>query len=299
MPHAALAEILTLDPERDHLRIVYLDTFVEFPFDTTRALEVALFRTFAVPSIAGLLAQTGEFTQRPQKRYDDTDLLLSEMLEHGYDSERGRAALRRLNRLHGRFPISNADYLYVLSTFVYEPVRWITRFGWRPLVEQERQATYVYWREVGRRMGIKDIPPSYAAFEQYNRDYERDHFRYSEANARVAGSTRRMFLGWFFIPAAVQPLAAPVLYSLLDDPLLDAFGFAHPPGWLRRGVSGLLRLRGRLLRLLPERRSPHLRTGPRRPTYPQGYAVERLGPALDAAPANPPESTPPSEAKSA
>ena len=197
MPHAALAEILTLDPERDHLRIVYLDTFVEFPFDTTRALEVALFRTFAVPSIAGLLAQTGEFTQRPQKRYDDTDLLLSEMLEHGYDSERGRAALRRLNRLHGRFPISNADYLYVLSTFIYEPVRWITRFGWRPLVEQERQATYVYWREVGRRMGIKDIPPSYAAFEQYNRDYERDHFRYSEANARVAGSTRRMFLGWF------------------------------------------------------------------------------------------------------
>ncbi len=285
MPHSALAEILTLDPERDHLRIVYLVTFFEFPFDTTRALEVALFRTFAVPSIAARLAQTGEFTQRPQKRYDDTDLILSEILEHGYDSEPGRAALRRMNRMHGRFAISNADYLYVLSTFIFEPARWNARFGWRPMVAQELEAAYHYWREIGRRMGIKDIPPTRAAFEAYNLAYERDHFYYSEANARVAGSTRRMFLGWFYFPPALQRFAAPVLYALLDDPLLDAFGFPHPPAALRAVVGGLLRLRARLLRLLPERRQPRLRTGPRRPTYPQGYQVEQLGPPLDAAPA--------------
>ena len=104
-----LNSIRQLDPERDHLEIVYLDTFHEFPWDTTRSLEFALFRTFAVPSIGGLLDRTGEFAQRPQKRYDDTDLILSEILEHGYDSERGRAALRRMNRLHGRFDISNQD----------------------------------------------------------------------------------------------------------------------------------------------------------------------------------------------
>src|SRR5690349_19331120 len=159
MPHSALAEICTLDPERDHLRIVYLDSFFEFPFDTTRSLEVALFRTFAVPSIAAQLAQTGEFTQRPQKRYDDTDLLLSELLEHGYDSDEGRAALRRMNRLHGRFAISNADYLYVLSTFIYEPIRWNARFGWRRMTAVEQQAAYYYWRTIGRYMGIQDNPP--------------------------------------------------------------------------------------------------------------------------------------------
>ena len=89
-----LNEILRLDPERDHLRIVYFDTFHEFPFDTTRSLEFALFRTFAAPRVSTLLDQTGEFGQRPQKRYDDTDLILSELIEHGYDSERGRAAIR-------------------------------------------------------------------------------------------------------------------------------------------------------------------------------------------------------------
>ncbi|HLE27323.1 MAG TPA: oxygenase MpaB family protein [Anaerolineales bacterium] len=272
-----LNEILRLDPERDHLRIVYFDTFHEFPFDTTRSLEFALFRTFAAPRVSTLLDQTGEFGQRPQKRYDDTDLILSELIEHGYDSERGRAAIRRMNRLHGRFPIANEDYLYVLSTFIFEPVRWNARFGWRRMVEQERLAMFYYWREVGRRMNIKDIPADYAAFERYNAEYERAHFRYAETNRRVAASTRDMFLGWF-LPRSLRRLGEPAVYAMMDEPLLDAFGFPKPSPGMRRLVEGALRLRARLIRLLPERKRPRLRTGPRRPTYPQGYRVEELGP---------------------
>jgi len=272
-----LNEILRLDPERDHLRIVYFDTFHEFPFDTTRSLEFALFRTFAAPRVSTLLDQTGEFGQRPQKRYDDTDLILSELIEHGYDSERGRAAIRRMNRLHGRFPIANEDYLYVLSTFIFEPVRWNARFGWRRMVEQERLAMFYYWREVGRRMNIKDIPADYAAFERYNAEYERAHFRYAETNRRVAASTRDMFLGWF-LPRSLRRLGEPAVYAMMDEPLLDAFGFPKPSPGIRRLVEGALRLRARLIRLLPERKRPRLRTGPRRPTYPQGYRVEELGP---------------------
>jgi len=274
-----LNEILRLDPERDHLRIVYFDTFHEFPFDTTRSLEFALFRTFAAPRVSTLLDQTGEFGQRPQKRYDDTDLILSELIEHGYDSERGRAAIRRMNRLHGRFPIANEDYLYVLSTFIFEPVRWNARFGWRRMVEQERLAMFYYWREVGRRMNIKDIPADYAAFERYNAEYERAHFRYAETNRRVAASTRDMFLGWF-LPRPLRRLGEPAVYAMMDEPLLDAFGFPKPSPRMRQLVEGALKLRARLTRLLPERMRPRLRTGPRRPTYPQGYRVEELGPEV-------------------
>src|SRR5947209_11215899 len=109
-----LAEIRQLDPRRDDQRIVFLSTCYEFPFDTTRALELALFRTFCVPSIGGLLDRTGEFTERTQKRYDDTDLLISEVMENGYSGERGARAIERINELHGRFQISNRDFLYVL-----------------------------------------------------------------------------------------------------------------------------------------------------------------------------------------
>src|SRR4051794_2277599 len=115
-----LKEIRSLDPEKDHQHIVFLSTRYDFPWDTTSALEFALFRTFCVPSISELLQRTGEFSRRAQKRYDDTDIIISELMEFGYDSERGKTALRRMNQLHGRFPIANDDFLYVLSTFVFE-----------------------------------------------------------------------------------------------------------------------------------------------------------------------------------
>ena len=115
-----LREIRTLDAERDCRRIVFLDSFCEFPFDTTRSLELAFFKTFASPTIAELLDSTGEFTARGQKRYDDTDLLISAFTEDGWDGELGRRALRRMNRIHGRFEIANDDFLDVVSSALLE-----------------------------------------------------------------------------------------------------------------------------------------------------------------------------------
>ena len=100
--------IAALDPERDHVLIVHYLVGWEFPWDYIRALEMALYRTFAVPTTSRLLDQTGEFHARPQRRYDDTSLLMAEIMEWGYDSERGREALRRMNRFHGRYPIAVA-----------------------------------------------------------------------------------------------------------------------------------------------------------------------------------------------
>lgn len=272
-----LEEIRRLEPERDHQRIVFLSSCYEFPFDTTRALEFALFRTYCVPSISKLLDGTGEFLACPQKRYDDTDLIVSEMMEWGYDSPRGRRALRRMNQIHRRFAISNDDYLYVLSTFVYEPIRWNERNGWRPMCEQERLGFFHFWREVGRRMGIKGIPSDYTAFETYNREYERRHFQFNETNRRIGTATRELFVSWF--PKLAAPLVRSAIHAMLDDPLIDAFGFPQPSPLMRRLVPVGLRLRARFARYLPPRRRPRLRTGMKHPTYPDGYTIERLGPA--------------------
>jgi hypothetical protein len=271
-----LDEIRSLDPEADHERIVFLSTCFEFPFDTTRSLEFALYRTYCVPSISALLDSTGEFRNRPQKRYDDTDLIVSELMEWRYSSDRGRAALSRMNAIHGRFDISNGDYLYVLSTFVFEPIRWNARFGWRPMCDGEKLAMFYFWREVGRRMGIVDIPATYDAFERYNVDYERVHFRFAETNRRVGAATRDLFLSWF--PAPLRPLARPAIYALMDDPLIAAFGFPAPSPAVRRLVHGSLRLRARALRWAPRRRRPRLRTAMRHPSYPNGYRIDQVGP---------------------
>jgi hypothetical protein len=264
----------------DHSRIVYLDTCFEFPWDTTRSLELALFRTFAVPSIAELLDWTGEFGHAAQKRYDDTDLILSTIVEAGYDSEEGKRAIRQMNRIHGRFEIANEDFLYVLSSFVFEPIRWNARFGWRPLIETEKLATFEFWREIGHRMAIKDIPESYAELESYNEGYERERFRRTDATERVGRATRDMFLAWF--PGLPNRFGVQAIYALMDDRLLDAFGFPHPPRALRTAVETSLIARARLVALLPPRRRPRRRTRRRTRTYGRGWQLETLGPEVEA-----------------
>ncbi len=268
--------IATLDAVHDHQEIIYLLNCYVFPWDIERALEFALFRTYAVPSISEKLTGTGELTKRPRKRYDDTEIIMYTLTEHGYDSEKGRRALRRMNQMHGRFPITNDELLYVLTTFIYEPIRWIERYGHRPLAENEKLTFFYFYREVGKRMNIKDIPDDYRELEQFNIDYEREHFRYAESNRQVGIATCNLFLG-FYLPKPLWPLGRPFLYAMMDDPLLAAFNFPSPSRLMRALVPGLLRLRARLLRLFPERREPLLGTERKRPTYPEGYEIEGVG----------------------
>jgi hypothetical protein len=271
-----LEEIRRLDPVRDAQRIVYIDACLEFPWDTQRSLELAFYRTFAVPSIATLLDSTHEFTERTQKRYDDTQVLISAFTEFGYESDFGKRAIRRMNQIHGRFEIANDDFLYVLSTMIYEPIRWNARYGWRPVVEAERLAAFHFWRAVGARMAIRDIPESYDDFERWNREFERERFAYTDAGARVAAATRDMFLDWF--PGLPKRAGRPLVHALLDEPLLDALGFPHPPPALRRAAEAAVRARSRAVRRLPARRRPRIRTDEKHRSYPSGYAIDELGP---------------------
>lgn len=271
-----LHEIERLDPERDCQRIVHLTFGYEFPWDTVRALEVALYRTYCVPSISALLDRSGEFHRAAQRRYDDTAILIAEMCEWGYEEGRGREALERMNWAHSHFRIANDDFLYVLSTFIYEPIRWIDRYGWRPTCRNERLAFYWFWRRVGERMGILDIPPSDEAFEAWSAGYERQTFRFTESNRRIGEATRDLFAGWY--PKIFAPVVHRAIYALLDDPMLEAFGFPRPHPLLRRMVGGSLALRGRAVRFLPVRRRPSFFTDLRNRTHPQGYKIGGLGP---------------------
>ena len=121
-----------------------------------------------------------------------------------------------------------------------------------------------------------DIPIKYDTLEHFNREYERQHYRFSETNHRVGVATREMFVSW--MPRPLAPIVRSAIYALLDDALIDAFGFPSPSRTIRWLVPATLRLRARLLRLSPRRRTPRLRTEMRRATYRDGYTIERVGP---------------------
>jgi hypothetical protein len=199
------------------------------------------------------------------------------MIKWGYDSDRGKEALQRMNALHGRFKIDNGDFLYVLSTFIFEPIRWNARFGWRLMCKQEKLASFYFWREIGKQMQIQNIPETYEELDRYNLDYERQKFCYSDANRRVGEATRDLFLSWF--PSWMRSSIKPGIYALLDDTMLDAFGFPYPSPLLRSAMVSLLRIRAKLIRLFPPRNQPNFYIDSPIPSYPTGYEIANVGPS--------------------
>ncbi|MEV6974509.1 oxygenase MpaB family protein [Kitasatospora sp. NPDC093806] len=274
-----------MDPETEFTEIYRISSWYEFPWDYVQSLSFALYRTYAVPSVGRLLAETGEFRHRTQKRYDDTVLILEAVVEHGFDSTRGREAIRRMNQMHRRYDISNDDYRYVLATFVVTPKRWLDDYGWRRLSPHEIRATVNYYRELGRHMGITDIPETFEEFEQLLDDYEREHFAFDEGGREVSDSTLGLMASWYPVP--LRPSMRLSSICLLDDPLREAFGYPAPPAAVRRAVRTGMWLRGRAVRLLPPRRRPQLaRDGWQvrsYPGFPFGYRIGDLGtfPAKD------------------
>lgn len=276
--HDWLRRIEQLDPVEDCVQIYGISSTHEFPWDYNQALSFALFRTYAVPSIGRLLSETGEFTERVQKRYDDTALILDAVLEHGHSSTQGRAAIRRMNQMHGAYDISNADFLYVLATFVVVPIRWIDSMGWRRLSEHERVAAANNYRELGKRMGMKDIPATHQEFAAYMDDYEREHFGYDPGARAVADATLGLFTT--FPPNHLAParLVTRFSYGLMDDDLRAAFRYPRIPAWEQRLARGAVQARSLVVRCLPPRQEPKFaRQLPNIRSYPDGYDITALG----------------------
>ena len=108
------------------------------------------------------------------------------------------------------------------------------------------------WREVGRRMNIRDIPVSYDVFERFNKDYEREHYRFTKpigewarqpANCSLVGSH-----GFWRRWCGQRSMRCWTIGLL-------SFGFPQPSRLMRRLVPGALRLRAGFVRLLPPPRN--------------------------------------------
>ncbi|WP_435770455.1 oxygenase MpaB family protein [Nocardioides sp. SYSU DS0651] len=265
-----------LDPERDYVEIYQNLSLYEFTWDITQALSFALFRTYAVPSIGRLLDQTGQFTGACQKRYDDTVLLLEAPFVHGFESEEGRTAIRRINQMHRMYDISNDDMRYVLATFVVVPKRWIDAYGWRQLTDKELRASVNYFRTLGRHMAIQDIPETYDEFMHLMDDYERRHFAYDEGGRRVADATLDLLTT--FYPRALRKPIDVFSRAMMDAPLLEAFRYDDPGPLARRLTLAGMKARARLLRHTPSKRRPTFAEDlPRIKSYPGGYLLTELG----------------------
>ena len=271
-----LRRIERLDPAVDFDELIGLTAYHEFPWEYVQGTSIAFMRDYGVPSISDLLDRTGRFEHEGQKRYDDTVLIGQEAVAHGIDSPQGHAAVRHLNGIHGHYGIPNHEFRYVLATTLVGPKRFIDRYGFRPLHPHEVEAMARVTTRLGELMGIKDLPTTYADYEQLLDDYEAERFATDPANTRVAEASIRILTHWY--PRPFRPVVRRVTIAMLDEPLRVALGLPRQPAWLSRSLDLALRLRGRLIRFLPPRRSddPYRHDASR--TYPFGYSLADLGP---------------------
>ncbi len=273
--YANLERIKTLDPEADADEILRLTSRHDFPWDYKQGTGVAFMRDYGIPSIAALLDRTGEFEHHGVKRYDDTLLIGDEATLDGIDSPRGRAAVRRLNRIHGHYDIPEEEFHYVLATTIVGPVEWINDYGWRPLHHHELQAIAHVTTRFGELMGLRGLPTTYDGYLALLRGYEAERFASTPASKRLAEATVR--IGREIAPLPLKPLARRVTIALMDEPLREALAMPRQPAWFVAALKRSLKVRGWALRTFA---SPRKHPSRHRPTtYPHGYTLADIGPA--------------------
>jgi len=135
-----------------------------------------------------------------------------------------------------------------LAMFVLEPQRWIERYEWRPMIELEKVAAFIYWKEVGNRMGIADIPETLAELEIWTEEFENENMVYVESNRICAETTINLYLR--NIPKPLRNFGRILVTSLLEERVRIAVGSPPPPWWAAHIIISLLRLRGWLIRYL-------------------------------------------------
>jgi cytochrome b involved in lipid metabolism len=153
---STFAEVQRLDPRRDCDQIYH---FVSYEFRFEQKLFAFLFELapLMIPYSSLLIASTGELSLRAWKRFNDTFMFFSNLIEWGLDSRRGREALARLAGIHGRYSLPNELFRFILGGVMFIPLAWNERLGWRPFTEVERLGWFHTFLALGRAMNIEGL----------------------------------------------------------------------------------------------------------------------------------------------
>ncbi|KAJ3146607.1 hypothetical protein HDU89_006078 [Geranomyces variabilis] len=305
------------DPARspEAASLIYEKTWEhEFPFLSRVAFHLSLLRACAIPSIAqAICARSAEASSTTStatpaaaitatagssssnsstsppavvvaRRFEDTDLLVKEMTERPVTDPRAQRALERAARISSMYKLSNDEYVYILAVMVVEPCRLVERWGYRHLANKEKAAHYEVWRAIGMQMGIRDIPGSFHAMEEFCVEFEQRNRRQSrkknsgsndadnaddadDADAATAALTNAAIdlliatLPLKSLHSYILPVARRLVHTMLDPNLREALRLKAPPVMLSWFADFMLRAHAGCVRyLLLPRQEPARRT---------------------------------------
>lgn len=248
----------------------------DFAQEARVGFQLAFLRPFAVPRMAELLVRSGHITADPVLRSYRTGILIHELIVDGLDGPRSRQAVGAINRAHRIPGILQEDLTYVLEAFIVVPTRHLERTGWRPVLDEEREAAVRFYGRLGQMMAINQIPATYAEAEEHFEAYQTAHVAPSSDGVQLGQSVLAVLRDR--LPKALRPSASTIFGTLLDDPpVLAALGL--PPGATiaRQTVRSALASLAIARRFTPAPTEPSFTPGqPSGPSFPDGYDLDDL-----------------------
>jgi len=252
-----------LDPLEDFEKIYHNLCCYEFPWECFYGINFAFYRTFTAPYIACLYHTTKEIAEQTEKRVDDTDLIMHTWVDYGIDSPYGRNSWTHLNKIHGIYNLGkrNDEFVYVLSCFVADTIKFIDKFGWRKLEQFEKEAIYLFYMKVGARMNLTNLPKSLPeAIELVNKYVESDvtSKQLSQGKVLYDAVTALLSRWYWIIPKFISYRAVPAVLYLIGGPTFVKKMGIEANNFFILLVTFLGQIRGLIFSVLPPRIKPHL-----------------------------------------
>jgi hypothetical protein len=147
---------------------------------------LALIRMMGITHLVTALYGHAQIASQTHTRLARTRQTLLDLIVHGFDSEPGRAAIHRLRAVHAHLAAQPEDFRYVLGTFFLEPMRWNAAYGRLQLVPEEIAQLLAFWLQVGKAMGLTNLPATLAEWESTQVEYEACHLRHTLQGERLA-----------------------------------------------------------------------------------------------------------------
>jgi hypothetical protein len=137
-------------------------------------------------------------------------------------------------------------YIPSLTEIVLEPIRWFEKYEWRAMTTLEKNAIYTYWKEIGSRMGISDLPATVGDLEIWEKEYAKENMYFTSNNKTCADATLGLFIR--DLPSFMQGWVKKAAISLFDDQVRNALGYERSPMYISFLVTAIFKTRGFLLR---------------------------------------------------
>ena len=133
---------------------------LEFPLLCTKGIQLALFRTYAIPTISSLLYRTRLLSSSNTiaRRYAETWVLFNEFALREWGSTPWLQATARTRAIHVNYrrlgKVLEEDMLYTLAAVATQPVELIQTWGWRKLTKPEIWAIGTLYQGIAETLDI-------------------------------------------------------------------------------------------------------------------------------------------------